>query len=222
MQALISWSGGKDSSLALWRAQQLGLHVTILLTALDETGERTRSHGVSRRLIEAQAAALGLQARFISASWAEYEAQFTTALRQARADGVEQAVFGDIDLLPHRQWEEKVCASAGLRAELPLWNEPRRKLVDEFLDAGFSAQVVCVDARFLGAEFVGRPFDADFLAALPPAVDACGENGEFHTFVTGGPNFRHPVAWRSLGRHRVVSPPEYGSQTYHFDLLDVP
>jgi uncharacterized protein (TIGR00290 family) len=130
-------------------------------------------------------------------------------------------VFGDIDLEPHRDWEEKVCARAGLRAHLPLWLQPRRALVDEFLAAGFKAWVVCVDGRFLDERFVGCEFDAAFLASLPPDVDACGENGEFHTFVYDGPNFRHPVPWVSRARQSTVSPPEFGSQPYHFDLLDV-
>ncbi|MEN9537771.1 MAG: hypothetical protein RLZZ126_6 [Pseudomonadota bacterium] len=220
MNALVSWSGGKDSCLALWRAQQSGLKVTALLTALDETGLRTRSHGVSRHLIEAQAAALGVAVHFISATWADYEAQFTAALREAHADGISVAVFGDIDLLPHREWEEKVCAQAGLRAVLPLWDESRRALVDEFWATGFAARVVCVDGRHLSAAFVGRAFDAAYVQSLPHGVDACGENGEFHTFVTDGPNFAKPVSWVSRGVHSVQAPAEFGGHTYHFDLLD--
>ena len=225
MSTLISYSGGKDSTLALWRAQRLAAAgelptVTALLTALEETGQRARSHGVSRALLAEQARCLGLAHHSISATWADYEAQFVAQLQALAAQGITDVVFGDIDLQPHRDWEEKVCAHAGLRAHLPLWGHGRRALVDEFLAAGFKARVVCVDGRFLDEGFVGCEFDAHFLARLPATVDACGENGEFHTFVYDGPNFQRPVPWISRGRQSTVSPPEYGRQTYHFNLLD--
>lgn len=218
--ALVSWSGGKDSCLALWRAQRAGVPVRRLLTALDESGQRARSHGVSPMLLRAQARALGLELRSIATSWADYEAHFVTALQQARSEGIDTAVFGDIDLQPHREWEEQVCARAGLQALLPLWGEARARLVDEFLDAGFRAVVVCVDGRHLDERFAGRPFDRAFLADLPAGVDACGENGEFHTFVTDGPNFSQPVALRAAGRHRWQAPPQYGGGVFHFGLFE--
>lgn len=220
MFSAISWSGGKDSCLALWRSQQGGRRVTRLLTALDETGLRTRSHGVTKALICAQAQCLGLLVDFLSASWAEYEARFVRLLATLPQHHIDSVIFGDIDLLAHREWEENVCAAAGLRAQLPLWGEPRRALVQTFLEAGFRARVVCVDGRFLDASFVGREFDDNFLSDLPAGVDACGENGEFHTFVYDGPNFTQPVRWQSLGLQTYVSPPAYGCQTYYFDLLD--
>jgi len=220
MNSLVSWSGGKDSCLALWRAQQKH-KVAGLLTALDETGLRTRSHGVTMALIETQAHALGVNSHFISATWQSYEKEFIGALQQAQKTGIEQVAFGDIDLVPHREWEEKVCAQAKLLAHLPLWNENRNDLVNEFLNLGFKARVVCVDGRFLDESFVGCDFDQDFIDRLPKNVDACGENGEFHTFVYDGPNFNTPVNWLSLGKKTFISPPEFGSQTYYFDLLDV-
>ena len=219
---MASWSGGKDSCLALWRAQKLGLHITHLLTALDESGLRTRSHGVSKALISLQGKSLGMANAFISASWQNYEQDFIRKLTQLNLDeGITQAIFGDIDLIAHREWEEKVCAAARIEAMLPLWNENRLSLVNEFLDAGFKARVTCVDGRFLDDSFVGVEFDAQFITNLPEGVDACGENGEFHTFVYDGPNFSQPVTWKSLGKKAYVSPPEYGQQTYYFDLLDI-
>ena len=152
-------------------------------------------------LIAAQAEAIGAEMRFYYTSWGNYEERFITTLRNALADGIANAVFGDIDLVPHREWEEKVCAKAGIAPLLPLWDEPRRKLVDEFLALGFKAAVVCVNGKFLGEEFVGREFDEQFLADLPASVDACGENGEFHTFVydraSGGVPPRREIARRS-------------------------
>ncbi|HYD96746.1 MAG TPA: diphthine--ammonia ligase [Noviherbaspirillum sp.] len=219
LPALVSWSGGKDSCLALWRARRAGVPVRRLITALDEDGGSSRSHGVPPELINAQAEALGLEMRFYRTSWQNYEERFIDTLRQAHADGIRAAVFGDIDLVPHREWEEKVCAKAGVLPQLPLWGEPRRKLVDEFLSLGFKALVVCVNGKHLGAEFCGREFDESFIADLPPAVDACGENGEFHTFVYDGPGFSSPVAFRRTAILPYVSPPEFGAVPYFFQTL---
>jgi uncharacterized protein (TIGR00290 family) len=219
-KALASWSGGKDSCLALWRAQKLGISVTHLLTALDELGLKTRSHGVTKSLIYCQGQSLGMHNEFISASWQNYEEEFISKLKRLHDEGITQAIFGDIDLIAHRDWEEKVCAAANIMAMLPLWNENRLSLVTEFLNAGFKARVTCVDGRFLDESFVGVKFDTQFLDRLPEGVDACGENGEFHTFVYDGPNFSEPVKWKSLGKQKYISPPEYGEQTYYFDLLD--
>ncbi|MBU3583488.1 diphthine--ammonia ligase [Polynucleobacter sp. 15G-AUS-farblos] len=215
-----SWSGGKDSCLALWRSQKAGFTVTHLLTALDETSLKTRSHGVTRDLILAQGRSLGMVNEFISASWQDYETQFIEKLKFLASQGISQMIFGDIDLLAHRKWEEMVCARAGITANLPLWNENRLDIVHQFLDVGFKAKVVCVDGRYLNDSYVGREFNNEFISSLPMGVDACGENGEFHTFVYDGPNFKHPVAWKSLGKKSYVSPKEYGSQTFYFDLLD--
>ena len=218
---MASWSGGKDSCLALWRAQKLGANITHLLTALDETGLKTRSHGVSKNLIIAQGASLGIKNEFISASWQSYEGQFIEKLVAIKSQGVKQAIFGDIDLIAHREWEEKVCFQAGIISCLPLWKEDRLSIVYEFLDAGFKARVVCVDGRFLDESHVGVEFNHEYIERLPDGVDACGENGEFHTFVYDGPNFRHGVTWKSLGKKIYTPPKEYGERTYYFDLLDI-
>ena len=220
-KSLASWSGGKDACLALWRAQKLGLNITHLLTALDESGNRTRSHGVSKSLVVSQAQSLGMQNVFIAASWQDYEENFINQLKLLRDLGITDAIFGDIDLASHREWEEKVCAKANMSAILPLWQENRLELVREFLNAGFKARVTCVDGKFLDKSFVGREFDSQFISDLPDNVDACGENGEFHTFVYDGPNYAFPVQWKSIGIHEYITPPEYGSLTYYFDLLDV-
>ena len=220
MTSIVSWSGGKDSCLALWRAKS-DRQITGLLTALDETGLKARSHGVSRALLQAQARALGLPCVFFSSGWKDYEASFIQCLQSAYARGVREVIFGDIDLQAHRDWEEKVCGGVRMQVHLPLWGENRLKLVQEFLAAGFKAHVVCVDARFLDASFVGREFDQAYIDSLPQGVDACGENGEFHTFVYDGPNFLQPVPFKSLGLKTSVSLPVLGKLTYHFDLLDV-
>lgn len=217
--ALVSWSGGKDSCLAAWRARQAGMRITRLITAMDEAGASSRSHGVPPELIAAQAQSLGTQIRFYQTSWKTYEEKFVAVLNEARGDGVTHAVFGDIDLLPHREWEEKVCAQAGLQAALPLWDEARDKLVAEFLALGFKAIVVCVNGDYLSEDFCGREFDAAFLRDLPAGVDACGENGEFHTFVYDGPMFAKPVAFAREQKLRYEAPAEFGGTTYYFQKL---
>jgi diphthine-ammonia ligase len=219
MLALCSFSGGKDSCLALWRAQQQGLDVRTLLVMFDEGGERSRSHAIPLALIERQARALRLELLVRNASWSSYEPVFTDALQALRASGHEIAIFGDIDLEPHREWEEKVCARAGIRPVLPLWRGDRAALAREVIEAGFRAVVVCTDSRYLADEFCGRQYDADFLRDLPPSVDACGENGEFHTFVYDGPNFSAPVTHEIEGFDDVVTPPEYGAVRYRFARL---
>ncbi len=221
-RALVSWSGGKDSCLALWRARSQGADIALLITAMDEAGEKSRSHGVGPALLKAQAASLGVPLAFYGTSWSSYEEKFIDMLSQARSDGITQAIFGDIDLLAHREWEEKVCAAAGLQASLPLWGEPRRQLVDEFIAAGFKAVVVCVNGNYLPRAFCGRDFDAAFLADLPEGVDACGENGEFHTFVVDGPAFLRPVAFERAELQSYQSPPELGGAQYYFQTLVAP
>ncbi|HTE05211.1 MAG TPA: diphthine--ammonia ligase [Planctomycetota bacterium] len=217
--ALISSSGGKDSCLALHRARRAGLDVRVMLSMFDPERDGNRSHGVPLALLSAQADALGLELITPRASWTDYEESFVAQLAALRARGFRTAVFGDIDLQAHRDWEEKVCARAGLAAVLPLWQESRAALVQEVLAAGFRALVVCTDSRFLGDEFCGRPFDAAFVASLPPGVDACGENGEFHTFVHDGPGFRRPVPVELLAREPVVTPAETGARRYCFARL---
>lgn len=183
--------------LALWHARALDLRPTTLLTMFDETGLRSRSHGVPRNLVESQA----------------------RSLQDLRSRGLEVAVFGDIDLEPHREWEQRVCQQAGLEHCLPLWQRDRLELAQESIALGFKSIVVCVDSRFLADEFCGRIFDESFIRDLPPGVDACGENGEFHTFVFDGPLFDRPVDFLLRGRAEYVAPPEFGSQRYCFANL---
>lgn len=207
-KAFCSWSGGKDSCLALNRALQNGYDVRYLLTMFDESGTRSRSHAVSKKLIEAQAAALGIELVTANASWQNYEQIFIEQLKKFRNEKIAHGVFGDIDLQDHRDWEEKVCRSAEIEAFLPLWLENRRKMVNEFWAAGFKSIVVCVNENFLDASFCGRVFDEKFVADLPENVDACGENGEFHTFVFDGKLFKNPVEYKiaEIYRHELAFP----------------
>lgn len=215
-KAFCSFSGGKDSCLALFEARQAGLDVRTLLVMMNESGDRSRSHGVSVPLLERQAAALGSRLVMGSAGWRDYEPRFVEILRKLRAEGHEVGVFGDIDLVPHREWEESVCTLADVEPCLPLWQRARPELAHSVLALGFRALVVCVDSRFLPDSFAGREYDESFLADLPASVDTCGENGEFHTFVYDGPCFSSPVACRVESTEAYVAPAEFGGTRYCF------
>ena len=220
-KAFCSWSGGKDSCLALSRAVENGYEITHLLTMFDETGERSRSHAVSLDVMRAQAESLGLKLIAPSASWQNYQAVFIEELRKLKAQKIEAAIFGDIDLQAHRDWEEQVCAAAEIEAVLPLWNENRLDLVNEFLTSGFRSVVICVNEKYLPKEFCGRVFDEQFIKDLPEGVDACGENGEFHTFVFDGKLFKNPVPYKidEIYRHAPVFPSGEAASFYYAKLV---
>jgi diphthine-ammonia ligase len=190
----VSWSGGKDAYLALQRAMRAGAELAAVVCMLHEDGRASRGHGLPLALLEAQAAALGVPLVTRATSWDEYEATFVSLLHELRAQGVQAGVFGDIDLQAHRDWVENVCEVSGLGSQLPLWLEPRRTLLDEFLGTGGRATIVAVDHSKLGAEFLGLELDDDVIARLEAAgADACGEEGEYHTMVTQAPLFSRPV-----------------------------
>lgn len=186
----------------------------------DETGERSRSHAVSLDVMRAQAKSLGIEIVTPSASWQDYENVFVETLKDLNAKGCGYGIFGDIDLQAHRDWEEKVCGAVGIEAVLPLWNEDRLDMVNEFLNEGFRSVVICVNEKFLDKSFCGRVFDPQFIADLPPDVDACGENGEFHTFAFDGPMFREPVEYRidDIYHHAPVFPSGDTASFYYAKL----
>ena len=189
-----SWSGGKDSCLALHRACKAGAKPAYLLTIISEDGIRSRSHGLRREVLEAQAAAMGIPLLVRCASWAEYESVFVDALREIRKEGVKTGVFGDIDFPPHLEWEEKVCAKAGMTAYLPLWECARETLLNEFLLLGYKAVIVTVDEKKLDRKFLGRMIDRKIVGEFQKiGIDPCGENGEYHTLVVDGPVFSKPL-----------------------------
>jgi diphthine-ammonia ligase len=195
-----SWSGGKDSCLALYRALSTcgesgeKPRLVCLLTMFTEDGRRSRSHGLAREVLEAQADAIGVPLLTASASWDDYETAFVDLLRQAKQRGAITAVFGDIDIPRHRDWEENVCREAGLTASLPLWQHDRLALLDEWWAAGFEARIVVARETLVDRSYLGRVLDrAAALQLAATGVDPCGENGEFHTLVTAGPFFRQPI-----------------------------
>lgn len=189
-----SWSGGKDSCLALHRAIRDGGLPRFLLTTLEESGERSRGHGIPLRVIEAQAESLGIPLYVRATSWEDYEENFSSVLRELRDRGIEAGVFGDINIEGHREWVERVCQSHGMHSFLPLWGEKRAILLEELVGAGFKATIVAVREGALAREYLGRTLDLDLVGELRDAgVDVSGENGEYHTVVTDGPLFSRPV-----------------------------
>jgi diphthine-ammonia ligase len=192
--SLCSWSGGKDSCFALMRAMQSGYTPKVLLNVLNEEGKISRSHGIPSAILQAQAAAALLPVHLISSSWDEYEKKFTAALSQLKEQyQLTHAVFGDIDLQPHRDWEETVCHNAGLKAILPLWQQNRKELVMQMLDAGIETMIVSCN-EVMGESFIGRVMTSSLVDELEAMdVDACGENGEFHTLVLNCPLFSNRV-----------------------------
>ena len=197
---LMSWSGGKDSALALYEIlKNPNLRVAALLTTLTEGYDRISMHGVRRELLEQQAAALGLPLEkiFISqkASNDEYEANMRQALVKYKAAGVTAVAFGDIFLEDLRRYREDKLAELDLKGLFPIWKKDTRDLALSLTALGFKAVITCVDTTLLPGSFAGREIDAQFLSELPPGVDPCGENGEFHSFVSEGPLFSHKVAY---------------------------
>lgn len=189
-----SWSGGKDSCLALYHAINNGGMAKYLLTMLTEDGSRSRSHGLSEIVIKAQTALLGIPLVVGCSSWDDYENVFVSAIRKFKHGGIEYGVFGDIDLDEHLQWVERVCSSAHLQAYEPLWKRSRMDLLEEFLDLGFRATIVSVKKSVLDKSFLGRSLSREVVALLQEAgVDPSGEKGEYHTVVIDGPIFSEPV-----------------------------
>ena len=198
-----SWSGGKDSCLALYRAMQAGAEPAFLLSMLREDGARSRSHGLPLDVLEAQAASLGIPLVARTASWSDYESVIVAALRELKDAGARAGVFGDIDLDCHREWEEKVCGAARIEAWLPLWQTPRLALLNEFLLLGFEALVVATDDGQLGKDYLGRVLDRELVGEFERLrIDPSGEEGEYHTLVTGGPIFGEPVRVE-VGEHTL-------------------
>jgi len=198
---LLSWSGGKDSSLALYEIQKSGKYeVTSLITTVTEEYDRVSMHGLRTVLLEQQAESLNipLQKVFITNNAAndEYETKFNELLIRFKEAGIKQVVFGDLYLEDIKKYREALLQKIGMQCVFPIWKRDTAKLALEFIESGFKAVTVCVDSNVLGEEFAGREFDLQFLNDLPEGIDPCGENGEFHTFTYDGPIFKNPIDHR--------------------------
>jgi len=198
---IFCWSGGKDSALALNRILQDDRYeVASLLTTCNEHFQRVSMHGVRLELLDAQAKAIGLPLEkvFVSqrSSNEEYQEKMSACLLAHKARGITGCVFGDIFLEDLKRWREENLARVGLHGIFPLWKIDSRKLIGEFISLGFGSVICCVNDAYLGEDAVGRNINAEFIASLPPEVDVCGENGEFHSFAFAGPVFKQSVRFK--------------------------
>lgn len=196
-KVVFNWSGGKDSSLCLYKVLQgKQYEVTTLLTSVSEY-QRISMHGVRVELLKQQADAIGLPLDILQLpempDMQIYEEVLTNKLTKWEAGGVNSHVFGDIFLEDLKAYRENQLAKVNCEAVFPLWKQDTKELVKEFVALGFKAVIVCCNNRLLGQEWVGRVIDENFINELPDEVDLCGENGEFHSFVYDGPIFKKPV-----------------------------
>jgi uncharacterized protein (TIGR00290 family) len=215
---LVSWSGGKDSALALYEILKAqNYRIAALVTTVTEDYDRISIHGVRCALLEQQVAALGFPLEKVlipkNASNEEYEANMGKLLTEYQQTGVRSVVFGDIFLEDLRKYREQKLAGLGMQGVFPLWKRDTGELARWLCELGFKAITTCVDSQALGRQFVGRLIDEQFLAELPAAVDPCGENGEFHSFVYAGPIFKKSVVFT---RGEVVF---RENRFYYCDLL---
>lgn len=202
-KAIVSWSGGKDSALALYEVAA-DYDIVALLTTVTSGYDRISIHGVRTELLEKQAAALNYPLDPVlippRCSNDEYEKRMRTALARHRTAGVTKVICGDIFLEDVRRYREERLFGNELSGVFPLWQRDSRELAERFLHLDFRAVLCCIDTHVLDARFAGRIYDESLLAEIPPTVDPCGENGEFHTFVFAGPNFTQAVPY-TLGEY---------------------
>lgn len=197
-KAVMSWSSGKDSAWAFHAARQAGeVEIAGLLTTVSETHDRVAMHGVRDELLDAQIAALELPCLKVMLPTpcpnAVYEARMIEATARLKGQGVTHMIFGDLFLEDIRAYRLARMAEAGMNAIFPLWGRDTAALAREMIAGGLVAHIATVDPTRLDASFSGRDFNDAFLADLPPGIDPCGENGEFHTCVSAGPMFDAPL-----------------------------
>lgn len=222
--AFINWSSGKDACYALWQLQQSQQYdIRCLFTVLNTAHGRISMHGVRAALLDRQAEQIGIPLKKAwleeHASMEDYDELMQRHLTELAAAGMQQAVFGDIFLEDLKRYRESQLAKVGMQGIFPLWQQDTAELVKRFVADGFKAIIVCVNAKYLDASFAGRVIDETFLKDLPPGVDPCGENGEFHSFVFDGPLFRQPVQFQ-LGEtvERVYTPAPQGDNCYQDEV----
>ncbi|MDD5661715.1 MAG: diphthine--ammonia ligase [Candidatus Omnitrophica bacterium] len=196
LKAISSWSGGKDSCLACYKAMQQGYDVKLLLNFVSRESKRGCFHGIESRLLKFQADLVGvpLVQREVSPDMQKYEAEFKTAVTELRGSDIGSMVFGDIYLLEHESWIERVCGDLKINPIEPLWNNTPENIIAEFLKAGFKAIIVSCKADIMGKEFLGCYIDQGLVEELRKrGICPCGEKGEFHTLVVDGPIFSRPI-----------------------------
>jgi len=200
-KSIFTWSGGKDSAMALYDLKKAGIYDTVsLLTTVTEDYDRISMHGVRNILLQKQALSLDIPLEKVCLTSKSSEEDYNTKMKNIlipyRDRGVLSVIFGDIFLEDLRKYREDTLATIGMIGVFPLWKRNTWDLAREFISAGFKAVITCVDSKQFDGKFVSRNFDEGFLSELPDGVDPCGENGEFHSFVYDGPIFREPIEFK--------------------------
>ncbi|MFH1379524.1 MAG: diphthine--ammonia ligase [bacterium] len=191
-----SWSGGKDSCLAVYKALQMGYDIQYLVSFISKEHKRGCFHGIEHTLLQKQAESIGIPLflKEVTADMKQYEIEFKEAVRSLKTQGINAMVFGDIYLNEQKNWVERVCGDLRIEMVEPLWHKPAEDIVREFIDLGFKTVVVSCQANLFGKEFIGRLVDTELLEELKnKKICPCGENGEFHTFVADGPIFKNKI-----------------------------
>lgn len=196
MKFVMSYSCGKDSTLSLYRMIKAGHEPLALLITVDKKVCRSWFHGVPKHLLEEVSKSLNIPLLLVESIGDNYKETFEEALGKAKEQGAEACVFGDIDLEAHRTWCTDRCEAVGLEAVFPLWLEDREVLTHEFIDLGFTTVLKNVKLECLGEEFLGKVLTKELVEKIKATgSDACGENGEYHSFVYDGPLFSYPVSF---------------------------
>jgi uncharacterized protein (TIGR00290 family) len=224
----MNWSGGKDSSLCLHKIMEEGRYIIdCLLTSVNSFHDRISMHGVRRGLLEAQAEAIGIGLQTIELpeepGMQEYEQAISDKIAFLKQQGYTEAIFGDIFLEDLRRYREEKLQHEGISCVFPLWKIPTQQLIEEFIQMGFKAVIVCVNEQYLDKSFCGRIIDGSFLEDLPKGVDPCGENGEYHSFVFDGPIFKWPVTFQKgeviYRQYRSPGTTEMAKTSFYFNDL---
>ena len=190
MNYISSWSGGKDSCLACYKAILEGCNVSHLVNFISREYKRVSFHGTEAELVRLQTEAIGIALLQKETTKDGYEQEFKEAVRSLSRNGIRGMVFGDIYLEEHKAWVERVCGELEIEAVEPLWGRNSEEVLSDFIDAGFEAVIVSAQSKFIGEEWIGRQVDKDFIEYLKDKnIDVCGENGEYHTLVINGPIF---------------------------------
>ena len=196
MKAATSWSGGKESCFACYKAAQEGFDVSCLLTMMADEG-KSNFHMLNAKLLDAQSQAIGIPIVKWKTTPETYEQEFKKALRQMKAEGVKGLVTGDIHEVPlHEEgWLNRVCKEVDIKPIKPLWDRNTKQVLSDFIDEGFEATVIIVKTEVMSEEWLGRKVSKEFLSDLLKVgtIDPCGERGEYHTFVTNGPLFKKHI-----------------------------
>lgn len=226
-KAVIAWSGGKDSAFSLYKVMQQGEYeVCYLVTTISERYRRVSMHGVREELIEEQATAIGIPLLKLilpePCSMEQYAEIMNKHWAKLKEEGIDYIIFGDIFLEDLKAFRDKNLAGCGVTGIYPLWKQDSKELINAFIKEGFKTTLVCTNEKYLNRTWCGRVIDEAFVNDLPPDVDVCGENGEFHTFVFAGPIFKQPVPYKHgelVHRNYSNSNDQWDTGFFYLDLL---